>query len=82
MIVTLKLAPGASVSEAALAQALGIGRTPIREALHRLAREGLVSILPRRGIIVTEINPILDIHNKTAHVGMELILSAFGKQIL
>jgi len=56
MIVTLKLAPGAAVSEAGLSVALGIGRTPIREALQRLARERLVSIFPRRGIIVTEIN--------------------------
>jgi DNA-binding GntR family transcriptional regulator len=56
MIVTLKLAPGASVSETELAQSLGIGRTPIREALQRLAREGLVAILPRRGILVSEIN--------------------------
>ena len=44
------------MSEAGLSQALGIGRTPIREALQRLARERLVTILPRRGIIVTEIN--------------------------
>ena len=56
MIVTLKLAPGAAVSEAELSQRLGIGRTPIREALQRLAREHLVVILPRRGIIVSEIN--------------------------
>jgi DNA-binding GntR family transcriptional regulator len=56
MIVTLKLRPGAAVSEARLSQALGIGRTPIREALQRLARERLVNILPRRGIIVSEIN--------------------------
>ena len=56
MIVTLKLAPGAPVSEQELAQGLGIGRTPIREALQRLAREGLVSILPRRGILVSEVN--------------------------
>jgi DNA-binding GntR family transcriptional regulator len=56
MIVTLKLAPGAAVSEARLSQVLGIGRTPIREALQRLARERLVTILPRRGIIVSEIN--------------------------
>ena len=56
MIVTLKILPGAAVSEAALSQALGIGRTPIREALQRLARESLVSIFPRRGIIVSEIN--------------------------
>jgi len=56
MIVTLKLAPGADVSEARLSKVLGIGRTPIREALQRLARERLVTILPRRGILVTEIN--------------------------
>ena len=49
MIVTLKLAPGAAVSEAELSSHLGIGRTPIREALQRLARERLVVILPRRG---------------------------------
>lgn len=56
MIVTLQLPPGSAVSEAALAQRLGIGRTPIREALQRLSRERLVTILPRRGIIVSEIN--------------------------
>ena len=56
MIVTLKLAPGAAVSEQELASRLGIGRTPIREALQRLARERLVAILPRRGILVSEIN--------------------------
>jgi len=56
MIVTLKLAPGAGVSEAELSNHLGIGRTPIREALQRLARERLVVILPRRGIIVSDIN--------------------------
>ncbi|HUH85437.1 MAG TPA: GntR family transcriptional regulator [Stellaceae bacterium] len=56
LIVTLQLAPGAVVSEAALAQRLGIGRTPIREALQLLARDKLVVIRPRRGIIVAEEN--------------------------
>ncbi|HVE89910.1 MAG TPA: GntR family transcriptional regulator [Burkholderiaceae bacterium] len=56
MIVTLQLAPGAAVSEAELSGHLGIGRTPIREALQRLARERLVMILPRRGVMVSEIN--------------------------
>ena len=56
LIVTLQLAPGEIVSEAALSRQLRIGRTPIREALHRLARERLVNILPRRGITVSEIN--------------------------
>ncbi len=56
LIVTLQLDPGEVLSEAALAKQLGIGRTPIREALQRLAREGLVVILPRRGILVSDIN--------------------------
>ncbi|HSS28156.1 MAG TPA: GntR family transcriptional regulator [Usitatibacter sp.] len=55
-IVTLRIAPGTAVSEAELSGDLGIGRTPIREALQRLAREGLVSILPRRGILVSGID--------------------------
>ncbi len=55
-IATLQLAPGEILSENQLAEALGIGRTPIREALQRLAREGLVVIMPRRGIVVSEIN--------------------------
>lgn len=56
MIVRLELRPGSAVSEAALSAQLGIGRTPVREALHRLARERLVFILPRRSIIVSEID--------------------------
>ena len=57
-IVTLALAPGAVVSEAILSNRLGVGRTPIREALQRLAREHLVQILPRRGVIVSEIDVV------------------------
>ena len=56
LIVTLRLAPGAVLSEADLAGRLGISRTPVREALQRLAREGLVRIMPRRGLLVTEVN--------------------------
>jgi DNA-binding GntR family transcriptional regulator len=57
MIVTLMLAPGAVLSEQALASDLGIGRTPVREALQRLAHEGLVLVLPRKAIIVTDTDP-------------------------
>ena len=56
LIVTLELAPGSVVSEAILSERIGIGTTPIREALQRLAREYLVQILPRRGVIVTQID--------------------------
>jgi DNA-binding GntR family transcriptional regulator len=54
LIVTHALKPGARVTEEELAQRTGIGRTPIREALQRLAREGLVSIRPRSAIVILE----------------------------
>jgi DNA-binding GntR family transcriptional regulator len=57
MIVTLALAPGAVLSEQSLSADLSIGRTPIREALQRLAIEGLVVVLPRKAIIVTDTDP-------------------------
>jgi DNA-binding GntR family transcriptional regulator len=56
LISTLQLPPGTVLSELTLAQRLNIGRTPIREALQRLARDGLVVVLPRRGVLVSEIN--------------------------
>lgn len=56
LIVTLQLAPGEVLSESLLTKRLGIGRTPVREALQRLALEGLIVVLPRRGILVSEIN--------------------------
>ncbi len=55
-IVTLQLEPGEVLSETRLSESLGIGRTPVREALQRLAREGLVMVLPRRGVLVSEFN--------------------------
>jgi DNA-binding GntR family transcriptional regulator len=57
MIVTLQLPPGEVLSEQSLAEQLGIGRTPIREALQRLSQEGLILILPRKGILVSDANP-------------------------
>lgn len=55
MIVTLELTPGSVIDEAELQEELQMGRTPIREALKRLALESLVSIVPRRGMFVTNI---------------------------
>lgn len=56
MIVKLELPPGSRISEKMLSQQLGYGRTPVREALQRLAYARLVHILPRAGAIVTEID--------------------------
>jgi DNA-binding GntR family transcriptional regulator len=58
MIVSLELAPGSIWSEAQLSANLGIGRTPVREALQRLAADHLVRILPRHGAQITEINVV------------------------
>ena len=55
-IVTLALQPGEVVSEAHLSAKSGFGRTPVREALQRLARERLVRIMPRRGIVVAPVD--------------------------
>lgn len=54
MLVTSELPPGSIVSEAELCAKLGIGRTPVREAMQQLAREQVLQILPRRGCIVSE----------------------------
>ena len=56
MIITLALEPAAPIDEARLSAELGIGRTPIREALLRLQQEHLLIILPRRGTIVADLN--------------------------
>jgi DNA-binding GntR family transcriptional regulator len=56
MIVTLKLPPGRIITEKELASRLGIGRTPLREAVQRLTFQHLVTTLPRRGLVVNEMN--------------------------
>jgi DNA-binding GntR family transcriptional regulator len=58
MIVSLELAPGSIWSEAELSAKLGIGRTPVREALQRLEVDHLVRILRRHGAQITEINVV------------------------
>jgi DNA-binding GntR family transcriptional regulator len=55
-IVTLRLPPGAALVEDGLMRELEIGRTPLREAIKRLALENLVEVRPRRGTYVTEVN--------------------------
>jgi DNA-binding GntR family transcriptional regulator len=60
LIITLRLAPGAPINETALMDELKLGRTPVREALQRLAYEGLVELRPRRGASVAGLS-ILDL---------------------
>jgi DNA-binding GntR family transcriptional regulator len=79
-IVTLRLAPGEFLSEHALAEGLAIGRTPIREALQRLAREGLVTILPRKGILVSKTDPRKQLLVLEVRRELERLLARLGAQ--
>ncbi|HEY4174595.1 MAG TPA: GntR family transcriptional regulator [Rhodopila sp.] len=74
-IVTLRIPPGTLVSEAILSRRLGVGRTPVREALQRLAREWLVVIMPRRGIVVSEIDPVRQLRLLEARREIERLLA-------
>ena len=56
MIVTLRLPPGTLWSEATLSDMLGIGRTPVREAVQRLVEYHLVVVLRRHGISIAEVD--------------------------
>jgi DNA-binding GntR family transcriptional regulator len=55
-IVTLRIPPGAPIDEDFVGQELEMGRTPVREAIKRLALENLVVVFPRRGTFASEIN--------------------------
>jgi DNA-binding GntR family transcriptional regulator len=55
-IIRVELAPGTLLREDELTQRVGVGRTPVREAIQRLHRDGFVTIIPRRGTLVSEIN--------------------------
>lgn len=52
-LVTLRLMPGDLITEKDLVEKAGIGRTPVREAIQRLSAEGLLQVIPRKGLMVT-----------------------------
>jgi DNA-binding GntR family transcriptional regulator len=56
LIVSLELPPGSPISERELMERLGLGRTPVREALRILAQEKLVTVYPRRGMVVSPVD--------------------------
>jgi len=57
LIVSNKFPPGFPLSEQTLAQELGMSRTPVREALRKLERDGLVETVSHRGAFVTGVSP-------------------------
>ncbi|MDA8207641.1 MAG: GntR family transcriptional regulator [Actinomycetota bacterium] len=56
MIVLRQLAPGSLVSESEIMATTGLGRTPVREALQRLARDHMVMIHPNKGVLIPELS--------------------------
>ena len=61
-LVTLALPPGTRVSEGQLIEMTGFGRTPVREAIQRLAQQELFLVLPRKGLVVTPVNRASMVH--------------------
>jgi len=53
MIKGRQIVPGDLLSENAIARKLGMSRTPVREAISRLVQEGLLDVVPSRGVVVT-----------------------------
>lgn len=56
LLVRLEIPPGSPLVESELMDSIGVGRTPLRDAIHRLEMQRLVAIYPRRGTFATEIN--------------------------
>ena len=56
-VITLELRPGAPIHDQRLAEELGLGMLPVREALKLLAHDDLVVITPRHGLYVADVNP-------------------------
>ena len=76
-ILVGELKPGERLMEIHLADRLGVSRTPIREAIHKLEREGLVTIIPRRGAEVSQIteksmNDVLEVRRALDALCVEL----------
>lgn len=78
MIVSCALPPGKMLNERELVEQIGVSRTPIREALHRLEMENLVTIVPQRGAFVCEITAqvIQDIYQLREMLEPQLIRMA------
>jgi DNA-binding GntR family transcriptional regulator len=75
MIVTLDLAPGSIATEGALIERVGLGRTPVREAIQRLAWEGLLEVRPRAGLAIAPLNAADWLRVLDARRGVEEVLA-------
>lgn len=75
MIVTLELAPGSVSTEGALIDRVGLGRTPVREAIQRLAWEGLIEVRPRAGLAIAPLHAADWLRVLDARCGVEQVLA-------
>lgn len=76
-IIRVELAPGTVLREDELTRRLGVGRTPVREAIQRLRRDGFITILPRRGTLVSAI----DIHDLAAIYEVRTRLESWASRL-
>jgi len=77
-IVTLQLRPGTALREDELMAELGIGRTPLREAVKRLSHESLVAIQPRRGTFVSDVDAADIVHITEVRAELEGFAAALA----
>ncbi|MFR8853537.1 MAG: GntR family transcriptional regulator [Oscillospiraceae bacterium] len=77
-ILVGEIAPGTRMMEVELAEEMGVSRTPIREAIRKLEKEGLVTIEPRRGAYASEISvkDMVDVLKCVRSEGMAAALAA------
>lgn len=80
LIVTLKLEPGALVTERQLIELAGLGRTPVREAIQKLAWQGLMDVRPRVGLQITTIHPDDQAHVMQTRQKLEPLAAALVAQ--
>lgn len=82
MIVTLELAPGGVATEGSLIDRIGLGRTPVREAIQRLAWEGFFVIRPRAGLLVASLQADDWLRVLDARQGVEIVLSRSAARLI
>lgn len=82
MIVTLELAPGGIATEGSLIERVGLGRTPVREAVQRLAWEGLIEVRPRAGLAIAPLHAGDWVKVIDARRGAEMVLARSAARFL
>ena len=85
LILTGKISPGMRLMEEELAEDMGVSRTPIREAIRKLEKEGLITIEPRRGAYVSQISTkdmveILEVRQNLEGLAAELAAQRMSEE--